>query len=130
MSPNLPKTFKAARFVKKDAPLTIEDVELKQPGEGEVLIKVLATGVCHSDAYVSPGMFGNSLSVSPISIKSIALILMYFVAPEHLVTKQSVPSLLLDQEKNNGRLMIAWVDRGMVDMMVEALHSIGTNSRG
>ncbi|MCJ1306139.1 hypothetical protein MMC08_008957 [Hypocenomyce scalaris] len=65
MSPNLPKTFKAARFVKKDAPLTIEDVELKQPGEGEVLIKVLATGVCHSDAYVSPGMFGNSFPRTP-----------------------------------------------------------------
>ena len=47
----------------KDAPLTMEEVELKQPGEGEVLIKVLAVGVCHSDAYVPTGMFGNPLSV-------------------------------------------------------------------
>lgn len=61
MAPNLPKSFKAARFMEKDAPLTVEEVELKQPGEGEVLIKVLAVGVCHSDAYVPSGMFGNSL---------------------------------------------------------------------
>lgn len=53
--------------MEKDAPLTVEDVELKQPGEGEVLIKVLAVGVCHSDAYVPTGIFGNSLSGPPVS---------------------------------------------------------------
>ncbi|KAL9636132.1 MAG: hypothetical protein Q9204_002375 [Flavoplaca sp. TL-2023a] len=49
MAPSLPKTYKAAIFKKANEKLTIEDVELKQPEQGEVLIKVLATGVCHSD---------------------------------------------------------------------------------
>ena len=61
MSPSLPKTFKAAIFKNVNEPLTFEDVELKEPGDGEILIKVLATGVCHSDADVQTGKFGNPL---------------------------------------------------------------------
>lgn len=61
MSPSLPKTFKVALFKKVNEPLTIEDVELKEPAKGEVLIKVLATGVCHSDADVQAAHFGNPL---------------------------------------------------------------------
>ena len=52
MAPSIPKTHKAAIFKKKGEPLVIEEVETPQPKEGEILIKVLATGVCHSDAIV------------------------------------------------------------------------------
>ena len=61
MAPDLPKTFKAAIFKEANAPLTLEDVELRQPEEGQILIKVLATGVCHSDGVVQSGGMGNSL---------------------------------------------------------------------
>jgi alcohol dehydrogenase len=30
-------------------PLSIEDVDLDPPGEGEVLIRIRAAGLCHSD---------------------------------------------------------------------------------
>lgn len=63
MAPNLPKTYKAAVIKEANAPLTIEEVELKQPVEGEVLMKVLATGICHSDAVVQSGVFGSPLYV-------------------------------------------------------------------
>ncbi|KAA0203487.1 hypothetical protein HAZT_HAZT010450 [Hyalella azteca] len=36
-------------------PLVIEDVEVAPPREGEVRIKVLASGVCHTDAYTLDG---------------------------------------------------------------------------
>jgi S-(hydroxymethyl)glutathione dehydrogenase/alcohol dehydrogenase len=36
-------------------PLTIEEVEVAGPKAGEVLIKVAATGVCHTDAYTLSG---------------------------------------------------------------------------
>jgi S-(hydroxymethyl)glutathione dehydrogenase/alcohol dehydrogenase len=36
-------------------PLTIEEVDLEGPKEGEVLIRVVATGVCHTDAYTLSG---------------------------------------------------------------------------
>ncbi|KAL8857571.1 MAG: hypothetical protein Q9178_005899 [Gyalolechia marmorata] len=65
MAPALPKTYKAAIFKKANDKLTMEDVELKQPEQGQVLIKVLATGVCHSDAMVQSGALGNSFPVVP-----------------------------------------------------------------
>jgi S-(hydroxymethyl)glutathione dehydrogenase/alcohol dehydrogenase len=36
-------------------PLTIEEVDLQGPQAGEVLIKLTATGVCHTDAYTLSG---------------------------------------------------------------------------
>ena len=36
-------------------PLTIETVDLDGPREGEVLIEVRATGICHTDAYTLSG---------------------------------------------------------------------------
>ena len=61
MAPSLPKSYKVAVFKKVDEPLTIEEVDLKEPEAGEVLIKVEACGVCHSDAEVKSGHMGNSL---------------------------------------------------------------------
>ena len=36
-------------------PLSIEEVDLEGPKKGEVLIRVVATGVCHTDAYTLSG---------------------------------------------------------------------------
>lgn len=36
-------------------PLTIEEVDLMPPQKGEVLVKIIATGVCHTDAYTLSG---------------------------------------------------------------------------
>ena len=36
-------------------PLSIEEVEVAAPKAGEVLVKVVATGVCHTDAYTLSG---------------------------------------------------------------------------
>ncbi|KAI9810517.1 MAG: hypothetical protein M1827_006190 [Pycnora praestabilis] len=65
MTSNLPKTYKAAVFEKANAPLTIKDVELQLPKRGEILVKVLATGVCRSDAAVQAGLMGNSFPIIP-----------------------------------------------------------------
>ena len=67
MAQELPKTYKAALFKEANAPLTFEDVELKQPEAGQILIKVLATGVCHSDAMVQAGAM-NTLYVISLAL--------------------------------------------------------------
>jgi S-(hydroxymethyl)glutathione dehydrogenase/alcohol dehydrogenase len=36
-------------------PLTIEEVDLREPGPGEVLVEIKAAGVCHSDLHVIEG---------------------------------------------------------------------------
>lgn len=58
---SIPKTCKAAVMEKANAGLVIKDVPVKQPGSGEVLLKVKACGVCHSDMVVSKGAFGDWL---------------------------------------------------------------------
>ena len=61
MAPSLPKTFKAAAFKEPNAPLSFVDQELKLPKDGQVLVKTLACGVCHSDALVQSGVMGTPL---------------------------------------------------------------------
>nr|MDQ3025748.1 alcohol dehydrogenase catalytic domain-containing protein [Pseudomonadota bacterium] len=39
----------------KSKPLTIEEVELRDPGPGEVLVRMGAAGLCHSDLSVING---------------------------------------------------------------------------
>jgi S-(hydroxymethyl)glutathione dehydrogenase / alcohol dehydrogenase len=46
---------KAAVAWRANEPLTIEEVDLQAPQQGEVLIKMVATGVCHTDAYTLSG---------------------------------------------------------------------------
>jgi len=45
----LPAPYAASR------PLSVEEVELDGPGEGELLVRVLAAGLCHSDLSVIDG---------------------------------------------------------------------------
>ena len=56
-----PKTYKQAVFKKAGAPLTIESAELTLPGKGEVLVKVEACGVCHSDEFAQNNIMGGGL---------------------------------------------------------------------
>src|SRR6188472_3041459 len=46
---------KAAVAFAPGEPLSIETVELDGPREGEVLVEIKATGVCHTDAYTLSG---------------------------------------------------------------------------
>ncbi|KAG4428921.1 hypothetical protein IFR05_015597 [Cadophora sp. M221] len=62
---SLPKTYKAAVFEKANSPLTIKDLPLEAPSAGEVLVKVLACGVCGSDSGVQSGGFGNAFPIVP-----------------------------------------------------------------
>jgi len=48
--------MKAAIFRKVHAPLTIEDVDVDKPWGREVLVRTVATGVCHSDLHIVDGL--------------------------------------------------------------------------
>jgi propanol-preferring alcohol dehydrogenase len=49
------KTMKAAVVREFGKPLTIEEVAIPTPGFGEVLVKIAATGVCHTDLHAADG---------------------------------------------------------------------------
>lgn len=47
--------MKAAVVRSFGSPLTIEELPLPAPGPGEVLVRILATGVCHTDLHLARG---------------------------------------------------------------------------
>ena len=47
--------MKAAVLHEAKAPLVIEELDLEEPGSGEVLVKMMASGVCHSDWHIVKG---------------------------------------------------------------------------
>ncbi|MEK8169239.1 alcohol dehydrogenase catalytic domain-containing protein [Streptomyces sp. M19] len=52
-------TMRAARFDAASRTLSVQDVPVPVPGPGEVLVKVAACGICHSDlgqllGYIKP----------------------------------------------------------------------------
>ncbi|MDH3889453.1 MAG: zinc-dependent alcohol dehydrogenase [candidate division Zixibacteria bacterium] len=53
-------TMKAARIHAYGDELIVEDIAVPQPGAGQVLIKIIASGVCHTDLHATAGdMAGN-----------------------------------------------------------------------
>ena len=51
----MPQTMKAAVVRQFGKPLSIEQVPVPTPGPGEVLVKIKASGVCHTDLHAADG---------------------------------------------------------------------------
>ena len=49
------KTMKAAVVREFGKPLVIEEVQVPTPGPGQILVKIAATGVCHTDLHAAEG---------------------------------------------------------------------------
>ena len=47
--------MRAAVLYELNAPLVVEEIELDPPKEGELLVKMVASGVCHSDVHYYTG---------------------------------------------------------------------------
>lgn len=58
MAPSVPAKHKALVFEEAGKPLALKDVDTPRPKAGEILIKCLATGICHTDAAVGAGFMG------------------------------------------------------------------------
>ena len=59
MSEAAPTSARAAIVREANAPVDVEDIELDAPGPGEVRVRILATGVCHTDLHACMGNFGT-----------------------------------------------------------------------
>src|SRR5579864_6782686 len=49
------KTMKAAVVEKFGAPLAIHEVSVPTPGQGQALVQIIASGVCHTDLHAAEG---------------------------------------------------------------------------
>jgi alcohol dehydrogenase, propanol-preferring len=52
---SLPKMMKAAVVEKFGEPLSIREVPVPAPGPGQVLVEIVASGVCHTDLHAADG---------------------------------------------------------------------------
>jgi len=72
--------MKAARITGPDAPLKVEEVETPKPSGPQVVVKIKATGVCHSDLHLWEGGYdlgdGTFMKVTDRGVK-------YPVTPGH-----------------------------------------------
>jgi S-(hydroxymethyl)glutathione dehydrogenase / alcohol dehydrogenase len=57
--------MKAAVLYEPNTPLKIEDVELDDPQQNEILVKLVATGVCHSDLHLMKGDMPHPMPFVP-----------------------------------------------------------------
>ncbi len=55
--------MKAAVMYGVGQPLVIEDVDVDEPGAGEVLVRTSATGVCHSDLHFMEGSYPTAVPI-------------------------------------------------------------------
>ena len=49
------KTMKVAMVRKFKEPLSIEEVPVPKVGQGQILVKIEASGVCHTDLHAADG---------------------------------------------------------------------------
>jgi S-(hydroxymethyl)glutathione dehydrogenase/alcohol dehydrogenase len=64
---------RAAVALAAGKPLEIMDVDLEGPREGEVLVEIKATGVCHTDAFTLSGTIPRELSRRSSVTRALAL---------------------------------------------------------
>lgn len=57
----MPRTVRAAVLTAPGQPLAVETLELASPGPGEVLVRLEAAGVCHSDWHLATGATAHPL---------------------------------------------------------------------
>ena len=59
------RAVRAAVLHEIDRPLEVEEVDLAEPGPGQVAVRLAASGICHSDWNVITGATTNPLPVVP-----------------------------------------------------------------
>src|ERR1051325_7068922 len=58
-------TTKAAVLAAPRGAVTVESIDVREPGPGEVLVRMEACGICHSDVYVGTL---EKLPLTPVTI--------------------------------------------------------------
>ena len=62
---DIPKTMKAVICEKHGEPLKICQLPVPVPNDDEVLVKIRASGICHTDVHVCAGDLKSMLPVCP-----------------------------------------------------------------
>ena len=103
--------MKSARIPGPNEPIVVVDLETPQPQENQVLVKVKAVGVCHSDLHLWEGGYdlgdGQFMKVTDRGVK-------YPVTPGHEIagTVEEMGSNVKDYSKGDEVLVYPWIGCG------------------
>jgi propanol-preferring alcohol dehydrogenase len=103
--------MKSARIPGPNEPLEVVDLDTPQPRENQVIVKVKAVGVCHSDLHLWEGGYdlgdGQFMKVTDRGVK-------YPVTPGHEIvgTVEEMGSDVKDYSKGDEVLVYPWIGCG------------------
>jgi alcohol dehydrogenase, propanol-preferring len=104
--------MKAARIVKVNEPLQVQELQTPKPKGSQIIIKVQSSGVCHSDVHVWEGYYegigGQPLKTTDRGVK-------YPLTPGHEIAGivDSLGEQVEGFSKNEKVLVYPWVGEGM-----------------
>jgi len=103
--------LKAARIVEANKPLEISELEIPEPKENQVIVKVKAVGVCHSDLHLWEGGYdlgdGSFMKVTDRGVK-------YPVTPGHEIVGSiaKMGSAVTGFSEGDDVLVYPWIGEG------------------
>ncbi|MGQ0791880.1 MAG: alcohol dehydrogenase [Nitrosopumilaceae archaeon] len=103
--------MKAARIVEANKPLEISELEIPEPKENQVIVKVKAVGVCHSDLHLWEGGYdlgdGSFMKVTDRGVK-------YPVTPGHEIVGSiaKMGSAVTGFSEGDNVLVYPWIGEG------------------
>jgi propanol-preferring alcohol dehydrogenase len=103
--------MKAARIVKVNEPLQVQELQIPKPKGSQVIIKVRSSGVCHSDVHVWEGYYegigGQQLKTTDRGVK-------YPLTPGHEIAGivDSLGEQVEGFSKNEKVLVYPWIGDG------------------
>jgi propanol-preferring alcohol dehydrogenase len=104
--------MKAARIVKVDEPLEVQELQTPKPKGSQILIKIQSSGVCHSDVHVWEGYYegigGQQLKTTDRGVK-------YPLTPGHEIAGiiDDMGEQVEGFSKNEKVLVYPWIGEGM-----------------
>ena len=104
--------MKVARIVKLNEPLQVQELQTPAPKGTQVLIKILSSGVCHSDVHVWQGYYegidGQPLKTTDRGVK-------YPLTPGHEIagTVENLGEQAEGFSKNERVLLYPWIGEGL-----------------
>jgi propanol-preferring alcohol dehydrogenase len=104
--------MKAARIVEPNQPLEIQQLEVQKPKASQVLVKVEASGVCHSDLHLWQGTYEG---VAGQVIKTTDRGVVYPLTPGHEIAGvvESIGEDVKEFAKDDRVLVYPWIGEGL-----------------
>ncbi|MFM8658700.1 MAG: alcohol dehydrogenase [Candidatus Nitrosotenuis sp.] len=127
--------MKAARIMEPEKPLEISEVPVPKPKDSEVLIKVKAVGVCHSDLHLWEGGYDTGDGFMKVTDRGVK----FPVIPGHEIvgTVTEIGSTVQGIAVGDNVLVYPWIGCGNCsacrignDNVCDAPHSLGVFQNG